>query len=181
MSYHRAPIPANMLSICWFTNDSTICFPPSHAMFTLTSFIGFISYPNFPFRTCTKIRTAFCVKLPLIYATVYNMKYFSKIITNFNGLHFFGAVSPSRRYATEMDQCSSCKNTYGGMVQLFTQTLRGIVITLIREWFTLKCYMGGWHPPSTRVLRWTPPATCIMLQRNLELIKIWIDSLLVTG
>ena len=49
-------------------------------------------------------------------------------------------------------QCSSCKNTYGGMVQLFMQTLGGMVNILVREWFTLKCFMGGWHPPSTRVL-----------------------------
>ena len=64
------------------------------------------------------------------------------------------------------NQCSSCKNTYGGMVglQFFTQTLGGMVIIglLVREWFSLKCFMGGWccfwegwhpsHPPLTRVL-----------------------------
>ena len=49
-------------------------------------------------------------------------------------------------------------------LQLFTQTLGGMVIIglLVREWFTLKYFMGGWccfsggwhpsHPPSTRVL-----------------------------
>ena len=45
------------------------------------------------------------------------------------------------------NQCSSCTNTYGGMVglQCFTQTLGGMVIIglLVREWFTLKCFMGG--------------------------------------
>ena len=43
------------------------------------------------------------------------------------------------------NQCSSCKNTYGGMVglQFFTQTLGGMVIIglLVREWLTLKCFM----------------------------------------
>ena len=45
------------------------------------------------------------------------------------------------------NQCWSCKNTYGGMVglQFFTQTFGGMVIIglLVREWFTLKCFMGG--------------------------------------
>ena len=42
------------------------------------------------------------------------------------------------------NQCSSCKHTYGGMVglQRFTLTLGGMVIVLVREWFTLKCFMG---------------------------------------
>ena len=40
--------------------------------------------------------------------------------------------------------CLSCKNTYRGMVQLFTQTLGGMVIMLVREWFALRCFMGGW-------------------------------------
>ena len=61
-----------MLSICYFVNYSTIV-PPSHAKLTLTSFIASISYPNVPLRTGTKNRSAFCVKLSLIYATVYEL------------------------------------------------------------------------------------------------------------
>ena len=40
------------------------------------------------------------------------------------------------------NQSSSCKNTYGGMVQLFTQTQGGMILVVIREWFTLKCFVG---------------------------------------
>ena len=47
----------------------------------------------------------------------------------------------------------------------FTQTLGGMVIILVRECFTLKCYMGGWccfpggmASPSTRLLLTTRPA-----------------------
>ena len=44
--------------------------------------------------------------------------------------------------ALHRNQCSSCKNTYGGMVQLSTQTYGGMIIVLVREWFTLKCFVG---------------------------------------
>ena len=56
-----------MLSICCFAHDSTIS--SSQAMRSLR----YILYPNVSLRTGTKNRAAFCVKLSLLYATVYEL------------------------------------------------------------------------------------------------------------
>ena len=39
-------------------------------------------------------------------------------------------------------QCSTCKNTYAGIVQAFYADIKQGWLLFIGEWFTLKCLMG---------------------------------------
>ena len=41
-------------------------------------------------------------------------------------------------------QCASYKNTYGGMMQAFHADVKEERSSFAGEWFTLKCFMGGW-------------------------------------